>query len=490
MNFVQQVHKRPPDDPNHNCDQYATWENFNRYGDLCWKCKEFNSTVIEHETAATTIFLDQVKQAGPSVKMKYYMNHQGELQDGLPLFNLPGVSLLVCDNIPALNYPRLDWSHWAELVHSAGMVVDLSKPLLLRWPYECFEFCIRSSSGWPSLGLRHRVMEAGCQLVPRALRSIGQKGPMTWMRAALKQGLEPPTYRISFSLSEKLLAKSFTQPQRRCFLLLKVLLRCIADKVNIRLNEQFEEDDVVPPHLKFKVSSFLLKHVMFWTMEEVNQEEWRMNNLHSCIIHVLNQLASFLGTSCVPHYFFGKRKNLLAGDINQETDSTDTKNLNDLCNNMLKEVEEMKANLLAPLLACVVHGKLDYQWDSGSGLTAIKLLETFAGVAKEDFSKTDVIKHHQMMIELIKNAPRMYGRGVNLELEEFLRAEMETLSADIANLKVLDEIEKEKLRNVLTENNECPSGMMQLAFLMHGHVILQGMKDMEICDKAKLRPAK
>ena len=175
----------------------------------------------------------------------------------------------------------------------------------------------------------------------------------------------------------------------------------------------------------------------------------------------------------------------MAGDNNEKTTSTDTQNLNDLCKNMLKEVEEMKANLLEPLLACVVHGKLDYQWDSGSGLAAIKLLETFAGVAKEDFSKSDVIKHHQMMIELIKDAPRMYGRGVNLVLEEFLRAEMETLSADTANLKLLDEIEKEKLRNVLTENNECPSGMMQSAFLMYGQMILQGMKDMEICDKAK-----
>ena len=241
--------------------------------------------------------------------MKYYMNHKGEIQEGLPLFNLPDVSLLVCDNIPAFNYSRLDWSHWAELIHSAGMVVDLSKPLLLPWPYECFEFCAsRSRSGWPSLGLRNMVMVAGCQLVPRALRTIGQKGPKTWLKAALKHGMSPPTFRISFSLSEKLLAKSFTQPQRRCFLLLKVLLRFTADEVNLRLDEQLKEDEDVPLHLKFKVSSFLLKHVMFWTMETVEQEEWRMNNLNSCILHVLDQLVTFLGTGCVPHYFIGRRK--------------------------------------------------------------------------------------------------------------------------------------------------------------------------------------
>ena len=238
MNFVQQVHKYPPDDPNHSCDRVSHLESlgvdFNRYGDLCWKCKEINSTVIEHENATTSIFLDSVKQAGPSVKMKYHMNHQGEIQEGLPLFNLPDVSLLVCDNIPALNYPRLDWSHWAELIHSAGMAVDLSKPLLLPWPYECFEFCAsRSKTGWPSLGLRHRVMEAGCQLVPRASRTLGQRGPRSWFKATYQHCFGPPTYRISFSLSEKLLAKSFSLPQRRCFLLLKVLLRGLSDKVNI-----------------------------------------------------------------------------------------------------------------------------------------------------------------------------------------------------------------------------------------------------------------
>ena len=70
------------------------------------------------------------------------------------------------------------------------------------------------------------------------------------------------------------------------------------------------------------------------------------------------------------------------------------------------------------------------------------------------------------MIELIKNAPRMYGRGVNLELVQLLRTEIETLSADTAHLQMLDEIEMKKLKNVSTENYECPSAMMQRAFIL------------------------
>ena len=152
---------------------------------------------------------------------------------------------------------------------------------------------------------------------------------------------------------------------------------------------------------------------------------------------------------------------------------------------MLKEVEEMKADLLSPLLACVVFDEPDYQWDSKSGLAANKLRETFAVVTNPDLSKSDVIKHHELMIELIKNAPRMYGRGINLELVEILRSEIETLSSDTADLHVLDEIETEKLRNVQTENNECPSGMMQRAFLLYGNIILQGMLDMVIREKVE-----
>ena len=34
---------------------------------------------------------------------------------------------------------------------------------------------------------------------------------------------------------------------------------------------------------KQKFSSFVLKHVMFWTLEEVKTSEWRLNNLYNFV---------------------------------------------------------------------------------------------------------------------------------------------------------------------------------------------------------------
>ena len=162
----------------------------------------------------------------------------------------------------------------------------------------------QTKSGWPSIKLKHKVMLEGCHIVPRTPRRLGEKGPKTWMKLGWRQMRAPPAWRISFSLSEKLLVETFSMPQRKCFLLLKTLLKTVALNVNEELEEKHGEDNFT----RFKVSSFLLKHTMFWSMEEVDMLEWRMNNLHKCILHVISKLESFLADRCVPHYFFGKRK--------------------------------------------------------------------------------------------------------------------------------------------------------------------------------------
>ena len=49
-----------------------------------------------------------VMNAGPSVMLWFYINHEGRPQSGIPLFNEPGVSTVAVDNIPALKFPLLD----------------------------------------------------------------------------------------------------------------------------------------------------------------------------------------------------------------------------------------------------------------------------------------------------------------------------------------------------------------------------------------------
>ena len=480
LQFVKDSHTRPSED--HNCDSNGgAHGNFNKHGDLCGHCIELNSVDIQHKDATTHIFLDSAFKAGPSILLQYYLDHQGKPQKGLPLFNEPGVSTVSCDNIPALQYPLLDWSHWGELLEIVG-VEGLPKPLLLPWPYSCFGFTdprnvdppprsrSKSKSGWPSMLLRHKVMKGGAQLVPRYPRMLGEKGPKSWLKMSLTSLTKIPAWRISFSLSEKILVKSFTQVQRRCFLLLKVLMERHGHKVYRRLEEQFGEDDEENiSKNKFKVSSFLLKHVMFWTMEEVEEEEWRMNNLYDCIIKVLDKLDLFLENNSVPHFFLGPRKNLLAGDISIDVEA-DEKELGARCSKMKKEIGELKGLIFETLIGCLLTDHLDFQWSVSSSLCIERLRESFLALASvqqcNSLSKEAVKNHHKMMIHLIKNAPRKYGRGVNIKLLIFLQTELQTLSSDEGSLETLENTEREKVRQEIMGKETKPSDLqLKTSFL-------------------------
>ena len=114
---------------------------------------------------------------------RFYMNHEGEPQYGLPLFNECGVSTLDVDNIAALNYPLLDYMFFGETLRKYGINLE-PESLFFRWPYSCTRFTMpySSKSGWPPLELRSKVMQGGCHLVPRFPMKYGQKGPKTYLR--------------------------------------------------------------------------------------------------------------------------------------------------------------------------------------------------------------------------------------------------------------------------------------------------------------------
>ena len=117
--FSSRSWKHPSDD--HDCDHYHSTDdllvttgvgglNHNRYGDLCLRCKELNSTTVKHEDGSSThIFLDQVFKYGPSSMKTFYIDNKDKAQYGFPLFNdMDGSSTVMVDNIPALRYPLLD----------------------------------------------------------------------------------------------------------------------------------------------------------------------------------------------------------------------------------------------------------------------------------------------------------------------------------------------------------------------------------------------
>ena len=311
-------------------------------------------------------------------------------------------------------------------------------------------------------------MKGGCHLVPKNPTRQGESEPATRNLKFFHTLTAVPAWRISFSLSEKILAQGFTMPQRRCFLLVKSLFRCSSQNQRRELNDVFGDDDDDSKKLfEFSVSGFMLKHVMFWTLEEVDQSEWRMNNLFGCVDHVLTKLDSFLDDMCIPHYFFGKMKNLLAADFTESKDEVkDQRNLFVKCSNMRVELKAVRARIFPSLVSCAMHGHLDYQWTKGGSDLLASFVKVLRAVKKNEETrifwrrgsddeeqlenthkaremelKASVIAHHQTMLHLIKEAPRKYGRGINQELVTFLEKEVDALTNQNATLVELDNME-------------------------------------------------
>ena len=104
---------------------------------------------------------------------------------------------------------------------------------------------------------------------------------------------------------------------------------------------------------------------------------------------------------------------------------------------------------------------LDYQW------TGDALAPTFSDIVKAGLKNIDsldivggeelkqaVINHHKKMIDTIRHAPRKYGRGVNLDLVNMLRDEVEKLKQPRGSLSELDKLELEKMTRLKAQRKE------------------------------------
>ena len=102
---------------------------------------------------------------------------------------------------------------------------------------------------------------------------------------------------------------------------------------------------------------------------------------------------------------------------------------------------------------------LDYQW------TGDALAPTFSDIVKAGLKNIDsldmvggeelkqaVISHHKKMIDMIRHAPRKYGRGVNLDLVNMLRDEVKKMKQPRGSLSELDKLELEKMTRLKKEN--------------------------------------
>ena len=168
------------------------------------------------------------------------------------------------------------------------------------WPQVAEEWVSRSrDSGWPNSKLIKRIVRRGCHIV-----SVGHEESET-------RDIE---FRWSFSVAEKILAKSLTPTQRQCYILLKILHR-----------EAFKRPKVI--------TSYHLKNILFWVCEEIPAEDWKQKRVGECLLALLDKLIETLSEGCLPHYFL-EENNLI-----EYVDSGDLEDI-------LKKVEEVRT---APL---------------------------------------------------------------------------------------------------------------------------------------------
>ena len=129
----------------------------------------------------------------------------------------------------------------------------------------------RSRSFWPSNAVLKAIVGFGVLLVP-----IGCRGSPS----------EDIEWRISFSVSEKLLIQSFTHTQMLCYAAMKCILK-----------------DIIQPKHPEILCSYFIKSIMLWLAEENNVSFWTPRNMTSCLESCLKRLLYCVEYKICLHYF-------------------------------------------------------------------------------------------------------------------------------------------------------------------------------------------
>ncbi|KAL3861250.1 hypothetical protein ACJMK2_007298 [Sinanodonta woodiana] len=190
----------------------------------------------------------------------------------------------LCDN-PNLDLEDLDQQgpatsfRFKAQMQNRNMLISITKCDSVyvvhcpKWPSSAFEWVKRiSRSGWPSQELKEEIAQKGILLAP----------------AGCKQDpYQDIQWRYSFNEAERRLVTSFNGTQAKCYALLK---RIICEYV-----KPWFGDDVI--------TSYHLKTLMFWTVEEIDFQAWVPANLVECIFLVLKRLTQCIEDENCPSYF-------------------------------------------------------------------------------------------------------------------------------------------------------------------------------------------
>ena len=171
----------------------------------------------------------------------------------------------------------------------------------IAWPEPAMEWLVRTRpSGWSSPELVQEIFDSGCHLVPvgRGKRFEEPVDILSYcqipelpvassagLNAKYNEGklvMDNTEWKTSFSVAENKLGESVSPVQRHVLVLLKMIKKFYFPKV---------------------ISTYCLKHVLFWESEKKQLDFWREDNSANCLLLILDRLQECLEAHQLPHFF-------------------------------------------------------------------------------------------------------------------------------------------------------------------------------------------
>ena len=157
-----------------------------------------------------------------------------------------------------------------------------------QWPEEVNEWITRPRHhNWPVPQLVNKISKQDCHAV-----AVGDPTSPFCSQE----------WRISFLLGERELVWNFNDTQIQTYIILKMLLK-----------------KYIEPLAPDQLSSYHLKTVMFWLIEEEGNSRWFEENLLICVSDCLDKLQHCIEEGNIEHYFHRKR-NLLRYKLRNESE--------------------------------------------------------------------------------------------------------------------------------------------------------------------------
>ena len=169
------------------------------------------------------------------------------------------------------NGPAFTQTYFKNL--SIDLVMSMSSE---SWPACAREWETRTRKyQWPTKELIQDIVNSGFEVVPIPSKvTLTSDADLEW--------------RLSFRTAELKLVQSFNDCQRYCFIGLKLIVKQV-------VKPKYPDEDFL--------SSYIMKTVVFWLVEETHVSFWRKENFTHCFRLCLDKLKICLEKGFCPSYF-------------------------------------------------------------------------------------------------------------------------------------------------------------------------------------------